>query len=378
MWPALGGRESGLTKPAHGRRPARPGAAGRRPAPPRRPGRRITVPVSPGALGLPSRALRRAANGSRGGRSLPVRVPRTERSFQTTNTARTAKMTVVMSNGSCMAQGLENVRWRASCEGAQAPISVIMWMHLAKYLLARRGTREFPKSARGAKRPGPSWRKLFGATDMFRRGNIGSILMASFWPRWSFSWSWRRGSGSATSAPDPGVERARSRDAAALGPSALATCASLSGADLPGGGSRRRRAGMLGALFLILPGFITDLIGLALIPPLGRQWIMRRFGCRSCPRAGRAWSADHRSRRRRLDPDRQHALALREPAGRLHWLSAVAGASSRTCVVSPPRKSGCLAVVSKYDVVLNSSYLPSAAACRSCRAAPPSGPASAA
>lgn len=37
----------------------------------------------------------------------------------------------------------------------------------------------------------------------------------------------------------------------------------------------------LGAIFLILPGFITDLIGLALAAPSLRQWLGRRIGGRA-------------------------------------------------------------------------------------------------
>src|ERR1700678_2025112 len=49
--------------------------------------------------------------------------------------------------------------------------------------------------------------------------------------------------------------------------------------------------------------------------------------------------------------------------GRITYLSypALCGASFCTDGLSSPNQSGCLAVVSKWDDVLNSSYLPSAA-----------------
>ncbi len=39
--------------------------------------------------------------------------------------------------------------------------------------------------------------------------------------------------------------------------------------------------GAIGALLLIIPGFLTDLVGLALLAPSSRQWLVRRLGVSS-------------------------------------------------------------------------------------------------
>lgn len=52
----------------------------------------------------------------------------------------------------------------------------------------------------------------------------------------------------------------------------------LAGGEIPHG---RMLDGLLtacGAIFLILPGFLSDLAGLVLAAPSARQWLSRRFG----------------------------------------------------------------------------------------------------
>lgn len=116
--------------------------------------------------------------------------------------------------------------------------------------------------------------------NMFRRGNIGSITMAALLAEVVVFvlLAERIGFG-----PTLLLTMASSLLGAAMlrrsGTSALAALRGLSG-----GGLGREGAfidGMLravGALLLILPGFITDLVGLVLIAPSGRQWLVRRFG----------------------------------------------------------------------------------------------------
>lgn len=124
---------------------------------------------------------------------------------------------------------------------------------------------------------------------MFRRGNIGSILMACLLAEVVIfvAVAERIGVGDTllltlVSGALGAVMLRRS------GKSALATLRSLSSADLGKEGALVDDVlASVGALLLILPGFVSDLIGLALILPFGRQWAMRRFklGTVVAPRA---------------------------------------------------------------------------------------------
>lgn len=115
---------------------------------------------------------------------------------------------------------------------------------------------------------------------MFRRGNVGSILMASFLAEVVVFAvvAERIGFGDTLL-----LTLASSLFGAAMlrrqGTSALAALRNLSGQQLVGEGVLvDGMLGALGALLLILPGFISDLVGLVLIAPSGRQWVMRRLG----------------------------------------------------------------------------------------------------
>ena len=115
---------------------------------------------------------------------------------------------------------------------------------------------------------------------MFRRGNLGSVLMTSFLAEVVvFALVAERiGFGDTLL-----LTLASSLFGAAIlrrqGTSALARLRELSGQNLAGEGALvDGMLGGLGALLLILPGFISDLVGLVLIAPSGRQWLMRRLG----------------------------------------------------------------------------------------------------
>ncbi len=80
------------------------------------------------------------------------------------------------------------------------------------------------------------------------------------------------------------------------GTSALAALRGL--ADNPRGREGAFIDGMLGAigaLLLIIPGFLSDLCGLVLLAPSGRQWVVRRFGLAIEPPAAMARRADPRT-----------------------------------------------------------------------------------
>lgn len=44
--------------------------------------------------------------------------------------------------------------------------------------------------------------------------------------------------------------------------------------------------GTIGAVLLVLPGFLTDVVGLALLAPSCREWVKRRVGFTANPLAG--------------------------------------------------------------------------------------------
>ncbi|HEX4768681.1 MAG TPA: FxsA family protein [Lichenihabitans sp.] len=53
--------------------------------------------------------------------------------------------------------------------------------------------------------------------------------------------------------------------------------------------------GAVGALLLIVPGFLSDLCGLLLLAPSGRQWVVRRFGLAIEPPAAMRRRGDPRT-----------------------------------------------------------------------------------
>lgn len=80
------------------------------------------------------------------------------------------------------------------------------------------------------------------------------------------------------------------------GHSALASLRRLSEGGLaPQGAFVDGMLGAGGALLLLAPGFITDLIGLFLIAPSGRHWLAKRFGrlARGPGRADRPKTGPH-------------------------------------------------------------------------------------
>ena len=60
----------------------------------------------------------------------------------------------------------------------------------------------------------------------------------------------------------------------------------------------------IGAVLLIVPGFLTDLVGLALLAPSCREWVKRRIGVSASPIGHRA-SALHASAPRTIDLEAQ-------------------------------------------------------------------------
>ena len=57
----------------------------------------------------------------------------------------------------------------------------------------------------------------------------------------------------------------------------------LDGAEPTAGSLLDGSLAALGAVLLILPGFLSDLVGLALAAPSVRQWLARRFGAVAAP-----------------------------------------------------------------------------------------------
>lgn len=122
--------------------------------------------------------------------------------------------------------------------------------------------------------------RLWCDLNMFRRGHIGSIIMAALLTEVVVFVlvAGRIGFG-----PTLLLTFAASLLGCAMlrrsGTSALAALRGVSA-----GGVGREGAfidGMLstlGALLLVAPGFISDLIGLVLVAPSGRQWLVRRLG----------------------------------------------------------------------------------------------------
>lgn len=115
---------------------------------------------------------------------------------------------------------------------------------------------------------------------MFRRGNIGSIVLAILLSEVVvfIIVVERIGFG-----PTLLLTMASSLLGCAMlrrsGTSALAALRGISGDGLAREGAFiEGMLGAVGALLLIVPGFISDLIGLVLIAPSGRQWLARRLG----------------------------------------------------------------------------------------------------
>ena len=60
----------------------------------------------------------------------------------------------------------------------------------------------------------------------------------------------------------------------------------------------------VGAVLLIVPGFLTDLVGLALMAPSGREWLKQRIGVSASP-IGHRPSAPRASAPRTIDLEAQ-------------------------------------------------------------------------
>lgn len=115
---------------------------------------------------------------------------------------------------------------------------------------------------------------------MFRRGNMGSILMAGFLAELVvfILMVERFGLGTTlllTLASSCFGFLCLQRS----GQSAAAAFSRLSEGGLSGAGSLLDGVlGTVGGLLLVVPGFLTDLAGLALVAPPSRRWLARRFG----------------------------------------------------------------------------------------------------
>ena len=116
--------------------------------------------------------------------------------------------------------------------------------------------------------------------NMFRRGNLGALVFGGFLAELVVfvAVADRIGFGSAVllslAASLLGLVMLRRS-----GLSALSSLRELAqGARSREGTFIEGMLGALGALLLILPGFLTDLLGLVLLAPSGRQWLVRRMG----------------------------------------------------------------------------------------------------